>query len=50
MAGKGRRFRFHGAYGTKAAAVRKERSVSGAFIRRKRFKGRGLRYMVLTAK
>lgn len=48
MAHRGRKFSFHGAFGTKAKAVRKERSLGkGAFVRRKRFKGRGVRYMVL---
>src|SRR5262245_56307187 len=45
--GKGRRFKFHGAFGSKAAAVRKERRVKHAFIRPTNIKGHR-RYMVLT--
>lgn len=46
--GVGRRFLFHGAFGTKAAARRKERQVGG-FIRKSTIGGRP-RYMVLTEK
>lgn len=46
MAQRGRRFTFHGAFGSKAAAVWKERKVHG-FIRPTKIKGHR-RYMVLT--
>lgn len=46
MAGRGRKFTFHGAYGSKAAAVREERAVGG-FIRPTMIRGHR-RYMVLT--
>lgn len=48
MAAKGRKFKFHGAYGTKSKAVRKEKRVGG-FIRRTRINGH-VRYLVLTRK
>lgn len=48
MSGRGRKVRFHGAFGSKAKAVRKERRVRG-FIRKARIKGH-TRYMVLTRK
>lgn len=48
MAKRGTKFTFHGAYGTKAKAVRKEKRVGG-FIRRTRIKG-NIRYLVLTRK
>lgn len=47
---RGKRFVFHGAFGTKARAVKKERKVKGAFVRKKHFRGRGTRWMVLTRK
>jgi hypothetical protein len=43
MAGKGKRFMFHGAFGSKRAAVEKERATAGAFIQK-----RGARWYVLT--
>jgi hypothetical protein len=48
MAGKGKRFNFHGSYSKKADAVAKEKEVSG-FIREKNIGGK-TRYFVLTAK
>lgn len=48
MAGKGKRFTFHGAYGKKADAKRKERAVGG-FIERKVIKGH-LRFVVMKGK
>lgn len=49
-AGKGRRFTFHGAFATKAKAVRKERSEGkGAFIRRVSIRGRR-RFVVMKAR
>lgn len=48
MAKTGRQFKFHGAFGTKAKAVKKERRVNG-FIRRVKIKG-STRYVVLTRK
>lgn len=47
MAGKGRRYRFHGAFRTKAHARRKERARSGAFIKRVKIRHH-TRYLVLT--
>jgi hypothetical protein len=49
MAKKGRRFVFHGAFGSKAAAKRKEDAGSGRFIRETRIKG-NKRYLVLSRK
>lgn len=46
MAGKGKKFDFHGSFADKSAAVEKEREVGG-FIRERRVKGK-LRYMVMT--
>ena len=48
MAGKGRQFTFHGAFGTKAGAKRKERSVGG-FIKRTKIR-RKTRWLVLKRK
>lgn len=48
MAGRGRRFTFHGAYTRKTQARRKEHSVRG-FIRRAIIGGH-LRYVVLKRK
>jgi len=45
MAGRGRKVTFHGAYGTKAKAKRKERRVHGYIVRR-RIRG-SVRYIVL---
>ena len=39
MAGKGRKFVFHGAYKSKRAAVRKERRTPGAFVQARKIKG-----------
>ncbi len=48
MSKRGRSVTFHGAFGTKAKAKAKERRTRGAYIERKRMKGRGVRYLVLT--
>ena len=48
MAGKGKLFKFHGAFKSKRAAVRKEGLVHG-FIRKVSIKGHR-RYVVLTPK
>lgn len=48
MAGKGRGVEFHGAFTSKADAVRKERRVPGAYVVRVRMKRNGVRYLVLT--
>lgn len=50
MAGKGKRVQFHGSFKRKADAKRKEASTSGSYIERKRVKGQGIRYLVLTRK
>ncbi len=47
MAGRGRRVMFHGAFGTKAKARRKERRVKHGYIRRIKVRGH-VRYAVLT--
>lgn len=47
MAGKGKRFDFHGAFAKKEDAVRKEKEVGG-FIRERKINGH-VRYFVLTA-
>ncbi len=47
MAGSGREVGFHGAFGTKAKARKKERRVRGAYITRVKIKG-NTRYLVLT--
>jgi len=47
MAKRGRKVVFHGAFGTKAEAVRKERSRSGAFIKTVSIRGHR-RYVVMT--
>lgn len=46
-AGRGRRMTFHGAFGTKAAAVRKEHRVRGGFIQPRTIKGEK-RYLVMS--
>jgi hypothetical protein len=48
MAKRGRKVTFHGAFGTKAKAKRKEHSVGG-FIERVRIRGR-VRYVVMTGR
>jgi len=48
MAGSGRKVRFHGAFSSKAKARRKEKRVKHSYIERKRIKGLGFRYLVLT--
>lgn len=50
MAYRGKRFIFHGAFSSKADARRKERQGKHRFIKRKRYKGRGVRYMVMEAR
>jgi hypothetical protein len=45
---RGRKVAFHGAFGSKKEARAKERRTPHAYIRKKRFKKRGVRYMVLT--
>lgn len=45
MAGRGRKFTFHGAFKSKKKAVRKEHAVGG-FIRKKRIRGH-TRYVVM---
>ena len=40
MSKRGRTLTFHGAYKSKAAAVRKERRTPGAFVVERRIKGR----------
>lgn len=47
MAGTGNKVKFHGAFGSKADAVRKERSTPGAFIEKRHMRG-GVRYVVMT--
>lgn len=49
MAGKGKQFVFHGAFKRKADAVRKERRVKGAFIRKIKVRGQ-TRYAVMSRK
>jgi hypothetical protein len=46
MAGRGRKVTFHGAFGSKAKAVAKERKVGG-FIKRVKVRG-DTRYVVMT--
>jgi hypothetical protein len=48
MAGKGKKFDFHGSFTKKEDAVRKEREVGG-FIREHKIDGK-VRYFVLTVK
>lgn len=45
---KGRKVTFHGAFGTKAKALKKERRLKGGFIKKIRMKGRGTRFVVMT--
>lgn len=40
MAGQGRRFLFHGAFGTKAGAQAKEASRPGCFIKQVKIRGK----------
>ena len=47
MAGQGQRVTFHGAFGSAAAARKKHKLVPGSYVRKKRFKGQGTRWMVL---
>lgn len=52
MAGRGKKFTFHGAFKSKAAAKRKEKSIGG-FIRRTKFcrkKKCRMRFLVLKAR
>ena len=46
---RGRKFLFLGAFSTKGAARVCKARHPGAFVRRKRYKGLGVRYMVLKA-
>lgn len=46
MAGKGRKFTFHGAFGSKAKAEAKEKKLKRAFIRRIKVRGQ-TRFLVL---
>jgi hypothetical protein len=46
MAGRGRRYTFHGAFNSKAQAQRKERARPGSFIRAFRIRGHN-RYVVM---
>lgn len=48
MAGKGKKFDFHGAYTNKADAIDKEKQVKG-FIRERKIDGK-VRYFVLTVR
>lgn len=48
MAKRGRRVVFHGAFGTRAAAVRKHKRVARSYVRRVRMRGCGVRFMVVT--
>lgn len=48
MAGKGKKFDFHGSFKDKSAAVEKEREVGG-FIREHKLHGE-IRYFVLTVR
>lgn len=50
MAGRGRRVTFHGAFKTKAQAVRRERARPGSFIRRYKMRRLGLRFVVMREK
>ena len=47
MAGRGRRYTFHGAFSSKAKAQARERARSGSFIRRYKMRRLGLRYVVM---
>lgn len=47
MAGKGRKVLFHGSFGTKQKAKRKERTVANGYIRRVTVR-RKIRYAVLS--
>lgn len=47
MAGKGRRVQFHGAFKSKADAVKKERRTSGGYIQTIRVRGQR-RYVVVS--
>jgi hypothetical protein len=47
MAKRGRAFGFHGAFSKKADAVRKERTIRGAFVKRIRVRGQ-TRYVVMS--
>jgi hypothetical protein len=49
MAKKGRRVVFHGAFGTKSDAVRKEKAGSGRFIKTVKVRGQK-RYVVMSRK
>jgi len=46
----GRKFCFHGSFGTKARARAKERQTPHSFIERKVVRGMGTRYLVLTGR
>jgi len=49
MAHRGRKLTFHGAYRSKAAAVRKERRTPGAFVVKRKIRGEN-REIVFTKK
>lgn len=49
MAKSGKKFKFHGAFGSKKKAAAKERRTKGAFIRKVTIK-RKARWLVLTKK
>ena len=51
MAGRGRRYTFHGAWGTESRAERKARELKrrhkSAFVRRVKMRRRGVRFLVM---
>jgi hypothetical protein len=47
MAGEGRRVTFHGAFKTKAKALRRERARPGSFVRRFNMRRLGVRFVVM---
>lgn len=47
MAKRGKKFTFHGAFGSKKKAAAKERKIRGAFIRKVKIK-RKTRFLVMT--
>lgn len=49
MAGRGKKFDFHGSFSSKDKAAEKEKEVSGSFVREKTIDGKP-RYFVLKPK
>ena len=48
MAKRGRQVTFHGAFGSARKAAAKHKRVRGSYVQRRKLKGIGVRWLVLT--